>query len=338
MSTVRDVVNSFDNSQELGQAQREAVEALAALGDSKAEVFKMEIQESLLSAGNGTNMTVPVSSISKSLKDVRAYSSSESGNLGVAVKNTLNMFLKGSTQSIVDGIGNLISETLSTFLGTASANTGTIDEYYVATEGLSVVRVDMKAWYLNVTASSIQTKMQRIIAVVGVKSIVNLAKIDFSTFLNLYQQQLFESGMSSQNMKAALQEAKEIYKDFQGMTKEPIVIPQSFITIPPAARNLERKKLTQKISKIKSGKNYLVGLDCEPTIIPKQGGWAQIRYPEKTISVSPVVSTNTPWAKSVHIFALQDGPNPTLNRDELIYRNEEGDAETRTIVSFTPLD
>lgn len=89
---------------------------------------------------------------------------------------------------------------------------------------------------------------------------------------------------------------------------------------------------------MKKGKNYLVGLETAPTIEPKNGGWAQIRYPEESVAVSPVVSSHSAWAKSVHIFALQDGPDPTLNRDELVYRNVEGKGESRIIVSFTALD
>lgn len=88
---------------------------------------------------------------------------------------------------------------------------------------------------------------------------------------------------------------------------------------------------------MKRGEEYLVGLNEAPTIEPKEGGWAQIRYPERTIPVSPVVSTRSPWAKSVHIFALEDGPDPTLNRDELVYRNDGGEGQSRIIVSFSPL-
>ena len=89
---------------------------------------------------------------------------------------------------------------------------------------------------------------------------------------------------------------------------------------------------------MKSGKEYLVGLSVAPTIEPKEGGWAQIRYPDKTVQVSPVVSTHSPWAKSVHIFALKDGPDPTIDRDELVYRDEKGEGQSRTIVSFAPLN
>jgi hypothetical protein len=89
---------------------------------------------------------------------------------------------------------------------------------------------------------------------------------------------------------------------------------------------------------MKKGKQYLVGLKEAPTIEPKQGGWAQIRYPDNTIAVSPVVSTQSPWAKSVHIFALQDGPDPVADRDKLVYRNSQGDGQSRVIVSFSLLE
>lgn len=238
MSVVKDVINSFDSSDELAQVQKEAVEALAALGNSKAEVFKMEIQESLMSAGNGTNLTVPVSAVLRSLVDVRAYSSTESGHIGDVVKNALSSFIKGTSESIIDGVGSLISETLSVFLGSASASTGTTEEYYVATEGLSIVRVDMKAWYLNVSSSSIKQKMERITAVVAVKSVVDLGKIDFSTFLNLYQQQLLETGMDRQQLKDALQEAKDIYNDFKNLRKSDLIEKSKQVITPPAARRL----------------------------------------------------------------------------------------------------
>lgn len=91
---------------------------------------------------------------------------------------------------------------------------------------------------------------------------------------------------------------------------------------------------------MKAGKNYIVGLNTAPTIEPKEGGWAQIRYPNtnKSIAVSPVVSSKSAWAKSVHIYALSDGPDPTPNQDELVYRNDAGTGESRTIVSFAALD
>ena len=144
MGAIKSIIDSFDQSDEVAQVQKEAVEALAALGQAKANTYKLQIEESLLSVGNGTNITVPVSAILRSLVDVRAYSSTEVSNIGNAVKNALGKFVKRTSESVVDGIGSLITDTLSIFLGTSSASTGTTEQYYVATEGLSVIRVIIK--------------------------------------------------------------------------------------------------------------------------------------------------------------------------------------------------
>jgi len=85
------------------------------------------------------------------------------------------------------------------------------------------------------------------------------------------------------------------------------------------------------------GRQYLVKLETAPTLEPKEGGWALIRLPERTIAVSPVVSTRSPWARSVHVVALANGPDPTPGRDELSYRDEAGEGESRIIESFIAL-
>ena len=92
---------------------------------------------------------------------------------------------------------------------------------------------------------------------------------------------------------------------------------------------------------MKHGKNYLVGLNGQATIEPKEGGWAQVRYARtgKTVAVSPVVTTKLAWRGQtyVHIFALHDGPDPTPGHDELTYRDEHGTGESKIIESFKEL-
>ncbi len=89
---------------------------------------------------------------------------------------------------------------------------------------------------------------------------------------------------------------------------------------------------------MKKGKEYLVGLESAPTIEPKEGGWATVNYDAGgSTAVSPIVSTKSAWAKSVHVFALADGRDPTLDKDKLSYRNEAGDGESRVITSFSEL-
>jgi hypothetical protein len=88
---------------------------------------------------------------------------------------------------------------------------------------------------------------------------------------------------------------------------------------------------------MKKGKEYLLCLDSPPSITPKEGGWAQIRTADKSYAVSPVVSGETPWGGFVHVFALSDGPDPVLNQDQLVYRDDEN-SESRIITSMRQLN
>ncbi|WP_265520312.1 hypothetical protein [Oerskovia flava] len=232
MSLIRDIVKQFDGSEELAQTQREVIESLARLGETKAELFDVRIQESLRGAG-GTNSTVPITSILASKKEVHAFSSTSVEHLADAVKSSLKSFVAGTSSDIIDGVGTLVSEALTAFLGGASASTGTIEEYYVVTEGLSIVRVDLKAWYQNVSAKSIYEKMERVSAFVAVKSTVDLSKIDFNTFLYLYQDQLSLARLPKEQITQALKDAKEIYREFNEMGGR--VSATTHITRPPAA-------------------------------------------------------------------------------------------------------
>ena len=215
MSIVRDAIKSFDQADTKFAEQQEAVKALAELGMAKAEIFIRDIKESLTTAGDEkSNKTVPITFMVGSKKEVRAFSSSEAGNIGKVVANSLTAFLSGDKNTIISGIGNLASSALNIFLGEGSASSDTIEMYYVATDGLSPVRVDMKAWYQSVTAKSITTKMERIVTVVATKAVIDVTRIDLGTFLYLYQGQFNASEMTMEQLSTAIDAAADVYNKF----------------------------------------------------------------------------------------------------------------------------
>ena len=68
----RTIIEGFDGSADLAQAQREALETLEALSDTKRELFSKEINLLILDAGTGSNKTVPISIVQKSYGMSRA--------------------------------------------------------------------------------------------------------------------------------------------------------------------------------------------------------------------------------------------------------------------------
>lgn len=228
MAIVKKIIDEFDSSDELAQVQRELVEGLAKYAQSKADIFEIEIRESLRTAGKDDNKTIPVTSIVAAQTFVRAYTSKSGADIANIVNESLAAFVQGTSESVLSGVGKLITKGLSVFLGESSASTGEESQYYVMTEGIAIVRVDTRAWYLNVSSKSVFEKMERVVAFVGVKSTVDLKSIDFNTFLYLYQRQLILAGLDQQQLVKALTEAKEIYDLYNKLAGTPKTVTFDF--------------------------------------------------------------------------------------------------------------
>ncbi|GEM_PF-985452 len=244
MATIRNAIKSFDAADEKFAEQKEAIQALELLGTAKAEIFVRDIQDSLKSAGEETNnKTVPISCVVGSKKEVRAFSSSQSGNIGEVVADSLSDFLSENKQTIIKGVGKLISSALGIFLGDGEASSNTIEMYYVSTDGLSPVRVDMKAWYQSITAKSITSKVERIISVVATKSVIDVKRIDLGTFLYLYQNQFDVNEMTPQELSAAIDQAADIYNKFVDLSVKTGVVSQQRANTPEADKEAYKKSL-----------------------------------------------------------------------------------------------
>lgn len=236
MGAIKNVIKSIDGTDELANSQKEIIETLSKLAEAKAETFGFQIRESLQSAGGPSNATVPISSIISSTKEIRAFSSSEVANIGGEVMSAFKSFTSGTAESILTGVGTLIGTAIGRLLGEGVVETGTKEDYYVMTDGISVIRIDIKAWYQSVTTKSLRDKMEKISAIVAVKSVVNLAKLDFSTFLYFYQNQLKKSNMTTSEVVAAIAEAKQIYQEFKDVHKNLAYTP-SMLNVPPASQS-----------------------------------------------------------------------------------------------------
>jgi hypothetical protein len=215
MSTIKNAISKIDQSEASAAEQKEALRALEELGKAKAEIFVRDIQTGLRAAGEEkNNKTIPVSCMLSSKKEIRAFSSSENANIGNVVTGALSSFLNGKKENIINGAGNLITGALTVFLGEGSASSDAIEMYYIAIDGLTPVRIDVKAWYCTVTATSIKTKMERVVTVVATKSVIDITRIDLATFLYLYQSQFDANRMTPQELKAVIEEAANIYNTF----------------------------------------------------------------------------------------------------------------------------
>lgn len=251
MSTVRSAIKSLDQADAAINEQKEAIKALEELGRAKAEIFVRDIERSLLTAGNEeSNKTVPVTFMVGNKKEIRAFSSSETDNIGNIVSDCLNSFLSGNKSSIITGVGKLITGALGIFLGNAEASSDTIEIYYVVTDGLAPVRIDLKAWYYCVTASSITTKMERVVTVVATKSVIDVTRIDLGTFNYLFQTQLQGADMTHEELKKAITEAGEVYNLFVENSAKKGILNRSQMRATAQSEKEEMELTIAKVNKV----------------------------------------------------------------------------------------
>ncbi|MER5469720.1 hypothetical protein ABZX90_34365 [Streptomyces sp. NPDC002935] len=214
MGAIRSVVQQLDPSKPSLDEQKQLIETLAKLAESKAQFFELQISTSLRTAGSPDNQTIPVEAVLGSVTETHAYASKSSAAIGDTVSKALKSFCSGSKEDILTGVGALISDSLATFLGDSSASDTTLQRYYIVPEGFSIVRVDVCAWQLSIESKGIQDLAEKVSAYVAVKSAVDLTKIKFNTFLSVYSLQLEKMQLEREALEAALEEAKKIYREF----------------------------------------------------------------------------------------------------------------------------
>ena len=89
----------------------------------------------------------------------------------------------------------------------------TFEKYYVALEGISLIRLDIMGWKRAITASSLTTKVEQVSAFVMSKSTIDIKKTDFNTFLDLYQNVIRADDPSAKTLDI-INEAKELFNAF----------------------------------------------------------------------------------------------------------------------------
>lgn len=214
MSTIRKTIEEADRSKPLTEEGKEVLETLFALAEQQADVFMMEIIDSIKI---GDDKKIPVTSLVSQTKEIRAMTKKSTQDIQNTVKECLDSFLNGEP-NIVKGIEKLLSGALTVFLGESIGTMSKTEKYYVLTEGLSTVRFDVKCWYRSVQSASLIDRAEKVACIVGTKSVVDLSKIDLSTFIYLYQDQLRKSGIKGDDLQNEIKKVKEIYNDFQNNT------------------------------------------------------------------------------------------------------------------------
>lgn len=218
MSAIHEMAKQLDAADDVKAEQEAHIQTLTVLAQAKVDLFMSEIKQDLLNAGTGTDQTVPIKKILDATQQTHAYSSSSASAISTTVNAAVADFVQGDKKSILDGVGALISSSVTALFGEGDADEQTMSKYYVLTEGQSIIRLDVRGWSRQVTGTALSKKVDKVSAFAATKSSADVTHLDYNTFLDLYQPLLFANTtdpLTEDQIEAEMNETKKIFDAFQ---------------------------------------------------------------------------------------------------------------------------
>lgn len=215
MSVIKNVIASVDQKDQKAAEIKETLNLLNNYATEKAKVFEDTIDTSLRTAGTEENKTMPVTVKLASHQEIRVITKDTpdddiTKNIGAVLKEVLS----GGKDQVIDGLTGLINTAIEAILDTEEGDERQENSYYIATDGLAIVRLDLMYWCRHITASSITTYAEKSLVCTAVKSSVDLSKIDLNAFLVTYNAQLSKCNIPDAQLIEEIENVKRIYTLF----------------------------------------------------------------------------------------------------------------------------
>lgn len=217
MGAIRNAIKSFDGTAEAKQEMETQLDNMTALANAKADYFDLALRQELANAGSGSSKDIPVSFIIGSTRQTHAYATSSMDAIATTITEAIGDFIRGGNENVLKGVGSLMTKGIQTLF--ASKEGGENENHFLSVfaEGRALVRLDLKAWKRYTNIKSISNSAEQISAFVMVKSTIDASALDYNTFIQLYQNNLFEkaTGFTSQEIEQQLDDIQQIYQRFK---------------------------------------------------------------------------------------------------------------------------
>lgn len=211
MAKLREVINGLDPSKEQEAVVKEALQMLVNLAEEKVKVFTEEIKTDLQDGKlNNNSLKVPITYVIGQYEEYRAVVK-EGTDIVKNIGDAFQTMFYGD-KNIVSGVTSILQTAVTAVLGAAKGEESQKKMYLVIAEYPSIVRYDFAMWNRTIASQGIMSHVKNALAVVAVKSSVNISKLQFNDFLSLYGPILNKAfGSNPQQIKNMIQEAKDIY-------------------------------------------------------------------------------------------------------------------------------
>jgi hypothetical protein len=138
------------------------------------------------------------------------------------IKDVVNNFFRGSSESVKNGFNTLIEMSLESILGNTSAGEHETQSFYVVIENNAFVRVDAKYWRYNFSQDGIIGNHKNAFCYMFCKSIVDHKKITLDEMVYLITE-----GAEGRDVTQFIDEIKTVWKKVQEL--EPRALQASYL-------------------------------------------------------------------------------------------------------------
>jgi|UniRef100_UPI00404A8A57 hypothetical protein len=216
MGFIKDAIKAFDGTPEAKQELEVQLDNMTALANAKADYFKLKLTDDLFNAGAGNSKDIPIKFIIDFARQTHSYASSSADAIASTITDAISDFITGGKENVMKGVGSLMTKAVQLLF--ASKEGGEDETHFtsVFAEGRALVRLDLMAWKRYTNVKSLSESAEQISAFVICKSTINAEVLDYNTFIQLYQKNLYEkaSGYTAEEISQQLDEIDDIYKKF----------------------------------------------------------------------------------------------------------------------------
>lgn len=169
------------------QKQREQLDFLLNTAKTKMALYKTELERMFLDP----EAVGAVQIVGKrALNYYQEYRANVSSSIDSEITQVIDQFFTGSKDGIKEGFKTLIQIGLKTLLGDSSSGEQEVQQFYVVEEHNAIIRVDVKFWRYNFSATGIISSCQNAFCYLFCKSVVDHTKLTADEFVYLLSEQL----------------------------------------------------------------------------------------------------------------------------------------------------
>lgn len=221
MGFIKDAIKSFDGAPEAKAELEVQLDNMTALAKAKADYFELKLTDDLSNAGAGNSKDIPVKFIIDFTRQTHAYGSSSADAIATTITDSISDFITGGKDNVMKGVGSLMTKAVQLLFANKEGGEDETHFTSVFAEGRSLVRLDLLAWKRFTKVKSLSESAEQISAFVMCKSTINAEVIDYNTFIQLYQKNLYETatGYTADEISKQLDEIDSIYNKFLNSQK-----------------------------------------------------------------------------------------------------------------------